>query len=106
MAIAVERPYRSHGARGAAHHARDPDWHRPPQHTRGARTTHAVRHSAGRRRRHVWRDLAVALLVVALAAVVVVGLLHADPDLRAAVVDLLRDVEVGARERVAALVQR
>ena len=85
MATIVDRP--SGFPVGAAHHARNPQWVRPPHHTRHARTSRPVRH-AGRRRRYVLRDLALALtcfvlltawrappwLVVILAALGGVGL--------------------------------
>ena len=92
MATIVDRP--SGFSAGAAHHARNPEWVRPPHHTRHARTSRPVRH-AGRRRRYVLRDLALALLAVAAAAGVVVGLLHLDPTMRAEVLDLRREARGG-----------
>ncbi|ADG76082.1 hypothetical protein Cfla_3200 [Cellulomonas flavigena DSM 20109] len=97
MATIVDRP--SGFSVGAAHHARNPEWVRPPHHTRHARTSRPVRH-AGRRRRYVLRDLALALLAVAAAAGVVVGLLHLDPTMRAEVLDLLREARADVAVRL------
>ncbi|MBD7919070.1 hypothetical protein H9657_12395 [Cellulomonas sp. Sa3CUA2] len=96
MATIVDRRGPRRAPRGTAHHARDRSWVRPPQHTRAAGAPLAVRH-ATRPRRHVWRDLALAVLTLAATAGVVVGLLQADPAMRDAVLDLLRGVQEAAR---------
>jgi|GEM_PF-1372361 len=96
MATIVDRPGHGGIARSAAHHVRDPAWTRPPHHTRRARRSRPVRHAGGRRR-YVWRDLGLALLTLVAAVGVVVGLLHTDPTMRAAVVDLLRGAGTAAR---------
>lgn len=100
MAIAVERPYRGR-PRGGVHHARPRSRGRPSRHTRDARVPHVERHATGRRR-HVVRDVAVALLTLALAAGVVVVVLHGEPELRADVLDMLRTARTAVGERVAA----
>lgn len=96
MATVVDRRGPGRAARGTAHHARDRSWVRPPQHTRASGAHPAVRHATSRRR-HVWRDLALAVLTLAAAGTVVVGLLRLDPAMQDAVVDLLRGAGGTAR---------
>ncbi|UZN02953.1 hypothetical protein [Cellulomonas sp. S1-8] len=96
MATIVDRRGPGRAARGTAHHARDRSWSRPPQHTRDTDAPHAVRHAAGHRGQ-VWRDLGLAVLTLAVAAAVVLGLLHLDPETRAALIELLQGWQTVAR---------
>jgi len=100
MAITVERPYRGH-PRGSVHHARPRSRSRPSRHQRDHGVVHVERHAA-RRRRDVLRDVALALLTVALATGVVVVLLGQDPALQGEVLDLLRSARTAAVDRVTA----
>ncbi|MCC2336072.1 hypothetical protein [Cellulomonas wangsupingiae] len=103
MATVADRRYPVPQRRGAAHHARDPAWVRPPHHTRPARRARAMRHASAHGGRHLLRDVTLALLTLALAGGVVVGILHLDPALRDEVLDLLRQAEAAVRARVDAL---
>lgn len=102
MATIVDRRGPGRAARGTAHHARDRSWVRPPQHTRPSGAPLAVRHATSRRR-HVWRDLALAVLTLAAAGAVVVGLLRLDPVMQDAVLDVLRGAGASVRAWVTGL---
>lgn len=100
MAISVERPYRGH-PRGSVHHARPRSRGRPSRHQRDQGVVHVERH-AGRRRRDVLRDVALALLTLALAAGVVVVVLRQDPAMQAEVLDVLRTARTAVVDQVTA----
>lgn len=97
MATIVDRRGPRRPPRAASHHARDRGRVRPPAHTRDADALLAARHSTGRRR-HLVRDVFLALLTLAAAAGVVVGLLQMDPAMRDAVVALLHRALDAARQ--------
>lgn len=96
MATIVDRRNPGPFAPVAAHHVRDPAWAPPPHHTRRGRGARPVRHG-GKRRRYVWRDLGVAVLVLAAAVGVVVGLMEVDPASREAALELVRQGETATR---------
>ncbi|MBF0686376.1 MAG: hypothetical protein IR158_01230 [Cellulomonas sp.] len=100
MATIVDRRGQGRPRRATAHHARDPGWVRPPQHTRSGGTT--ARHGTARRG-HVVRDVALALLTTAAAVGVVAGLLHDDPAAQASVLELLHGAEATVRAWLADL---
>ena len=102
MATIVDRRGQGRPRRATAHHARDPEWVRPPQHTRSGGGASAARHGTAHRG-HVVRDVALALLTTAAAVGVVAGLLHTDPAAQAAVVELLHGAEQAARTWLADL---